>query len=111
MAHKQDGSIFHKVQLTTFAILFAGYASYTYNRKAVSFALPSLMKSGLLDKSGAGKTQDLILFFFTNVNILKGTIASCQNAAYAISKFLGGIMSDKISAKWLFFSGKKCVTL
>ena len=64
MAHKQDGSIFHKVQLTTFAILFAGYASYTYNRKAVSFALPSLMKSGLLDKSGAGKTQDLILFFF-----------------------------------------------
>uniref|UniRef100_A0A0P5YI73 Glucose-6-phosphate translocase n=1 Tax=Daphnia magna TaxID=35525 RepID=A0A0P5YI73_9CRUS len=78
---------FWRTQLTTFAVLFAGYASYTYNRKSVSFALPNLMKNGLLDKSAAG------------------TISSSQNTAYAISKFLGGVLSDKISAKWLFFSG------
>jgi OPA family glycerol-6-phosphate transporter-like MFS transporter 4 len=35
-----------------------------------------------------------------------GTISSSQNTAYAISKFLGGVLSDRISAKWLFFSGK-----
>lgn len=34
-----------------------------------------------------------------------GTISSSQNTAYAISKFLGGVLSDRISAKWLFFSG------
>jgi hypothetical protein len=65
---------FWRTQLTTFAVLFAGYASYTYNRKSgtiimkilirrylmcvrfylVSFALPNLMKNGLLDKSAAG---------------------------------------------------------
>ncbi len=45
---------FWRKQLTTFAVLFAGYASYTYNRKSVSFALPNLMKNGLLDKSAAG---------------------------------------------------------
>ena len=39
--------------------------------------------------------------------LYSGTISSSQNTAYAISKFLGGVLSDKISAKWLFFSGKK----
>jgi len=82
-----DDSSFRLVQLSTFAILFIGYASYNYNRKSVSFALPSLIKNGLLDKSGAG------------------TVSSSQNAAYGISKFLGGLLSDRISAKWLFFSG------
>lgn len=49
-----DDSSFRLVQLSTFAILFSGYASYNYNRKSVSFALPSLISNGLLDKSGAG---------------------------------------------------------
>jgi len=82
-----DDSSFRLVQLSTFAILFSGYASYNYNRKSVSFALPSLISNGLLDKSGAG------------------TVSSSQNLAYGISKFLGGLLSDRISAKWLFFSG------
>ena len=38
-------------------------------------------------------------------NAFLGTISSSQNTAYAISKFLGGVLSDRISAKWLFFSG------
>jgi len=82
-----EDSSFRLVQLSTFAILFLGYAAYNFNRKSVSFALPSLIKNGLLDKSGAG------------------TVSSSQNAAYGISKFLGGLLSDRISAKWLFCSG------
>ncbi len=53
MADAKDAA-FWRAQLTTFAVLFTGYASYTYNRKSVSFALPSLMTTGLLDKSSAG---------------------------------------------------------
>lgn len=53
-ADTSSASAFWRVQLTTFTLLFAGYASYTYNRKSVSFALPNLMKNGLLDKNGAG---------------------------------------------------------
>lgn len=87
MAENTSNNVFRRAQLSTFAILFVGYASYTYNRKSVSFALPNLMKNKFLDKSGAG------------------TISSSQNTAYAISKFLGGVLSDRISAKWLFFSG------
>lgn len=34
-----------------------------------------------------------------------GLIVSSQNMAYAISKFLGGILSDSISARLLFSSG------
>lgn len=35
----------------------------------------------------------------------QGLIASSQNMAYAISKFLGGILSDSISSRYLFSSG------
>lgn len=34
-----------------------------------------------------------------------GLIASSQNLAYAISKFAGGVLSDKVSAKYLFAIG------
>ena len=54
MEHYKISNDFRRAQLTTFAVLFAGYASYTYNRKSVSFALPNLLNSGLLDKNGAG---------------------------------------------------------
>uniref|UniRef100_A0A2L2Y3K3 Glucose-6-phosphate translocase n=1 Tax=Parasteatoda tepidariorum TaxID=114398 RepID=A0A2L2Y3K3_PARTP len=73
-------------QVSIFATLFIGYACYAYNRKSVSLALPKLMEEGL-DKNQAG------------------LIISCQNVAYAISKFLGGILSDRISARVLFSIG------
>lgn len=73
-------------QVTIFATLFIGYGIYAYNRKSVSLALPKLMEEGL-DKNQAG------------------LIISCQNVAYAISKFLGGILSDRISARVLFSIG------
>ncbi|KAG8192194.1 hypothetical protein JTE90_009957 [Oedothorax gibbosus] len=67
-------------------MLFVGYACYAYNRKCVSLALPKLMEEGL-DKNQAG------------------LIISCQNIAYAISKFLGGVLSDRVSARLLFSTG------
>lgn len=73
-------------QLIIFTILFTGYATYALNRKAVSLVLPELINSGL-DKSDAG------------------SIISSQNIAYAISKFVGGILSDQLSSRLLFGSG------
>lgn len=73
-------------QLTIYATMFIGYACYAYNRKSVSLAMPKLMEEGLT-KSDAG------------------LIASSQNLAYAISKFLGGILSDRMSSKLLFSTG------
>ena len=34
-----------------------------------------------------------------------GLIASSQTMAYAISKFISGVLSDRISARWLFSIG------
>ncbi|XP_067137595.1 glucose-6-phosphate exchanger SLC37A4-like [Centruroides vittatus] len=73
-------------QFTIFATMFIGYGCYAYNRKSVSFALPKLMEMGL-EKSQAG------------------LIISSQNMAYAISKFLGGILSDRMSSRVLFSVG------
>ena len=36
---------------------------------------------------------------------IPGLIASSQNLAYAMSKFLGGIVSDAVSSKVLFTGG------
>lgn len=72
--------------MTIFLTLFIGYAFYAYNRKSVSLVLPKLIEEGF-DKSELG------------------SIISSQNVAYAISKFVGGILSDKFSAKLLFSSG------
>ncbi|XP_045613953.1 glucose-6-phosphate exchanger SLC37A4-like isoform X1 [Procambarus clarkii] len=74
-------------QRAVFGALFLGYACYTYNRKSVSYAIPTLLASGLITTSTIG------------------IINSCQNTAYAISKFLGGILSDKMSARVLFSIG------
>lgn len=36
-----------KQQLSTFSLLFAGYATYAFNRKSVSFAFPVMTSQGL----------------------------------------------------------------
>lgn len=66
--------------------MFVGYACYAYNRRSVSFAMPELIDEGLKKEQA-------------------GMIISSQNLAYAISKFLGGILSDRISARLLFATG------
>lgn len=37
--------------------------------------------------------------------VLLGLITSSQTMAYAISKFISGVLSDQISARWLFSIG------
>ncbi|XP_029429123.1 glucose-6-phosphate exchanger SLC37A4 isoform X2 [Rhinatrema bivittatum] len=70
-----------------FTAMFFGYTLYYFNRKTFSFVMPSVMEEIKLDK------DDL------------GLITSSQSAAYAISKFISGVLSDQISARWLFSSG------
>ncbi|KAM4650796.1 glucose-6-phosphate exchanger SLC37A4 isoform 2-T2 [Discoglossus pictus] len=70
-----------------FSAMFVGYTLYYFNRKTFSFVMPSVMQEIKLDK------DDL------------GLITSSQSAAYAISKFISGVMSDQMSARWLFSSG------
>ncbi|KGL78350.1 Glucose-6-phosphate translocase, partial [Tinamus guttatus] len=40
-----------------------------------------------------------------------GLITSSQSAAYAVSKFISGVLSDQLSARWLFSSGLLMVGL
>ncbi|KAI1893444.1 hypothetical protein AGOR_G00123790 [Albula goreensis] len=70
-----------------FLAMFVGYTLYYFNRKTFSFVMPSVMQEIKLDK------DDL------------GLITSSQSLAYAISKFISGVLSDQISARWLFSIG------
>ncbi|NWV34071.1 G6PT1 protein, partial [Grantiella picta] len=76
-----------------FAAMFVGYTLYYFNRKTFSFVMPAVMAEVQLGK------DDL------------GLITSSQSAAYAISKFISGILSDQMSARWLFSSGLLMVGL
>ncbi|KAJ8400348.1 hypothetical protein AAFF_G00397310 [Aldrovandia affinis] len=70
-----------------FLAMFVGYTLFYFNRKTFSFVMPSVMQEIKLDK------DDL------------GLITSSQSLAYAISKFISGVLSDQISARWLFSIG------
>lgn len=72
---------------TIFLAMFVGYALYYFNRKTFSFVMPSVMEEIHMDK------DDL------------GMITSSQSLAYAISKFISGVLSDRLSARWLFSIG------
>ncbi|XP_062872545.1 glucose-6-phosphate exchanger SLC37A4a [Trichomycterus rosablanca] len=72
---------------TIFLAMFVGYTLYYFNRKTFSFVMPSIMQEIKLDK------DDL------------GLITSSQSLAYAISKFISGVLADQISARWLFSIG------
>lgn len=39
------------------------------------------------------------------LSLCTGMITSSQSLAYAISKFISGVLSDQISARWLFSVG------
>uniref|UniRef100_A0A8C6S809 Solute carrier family 37 member 4a n=2 Tax=Neogobius melanostomus TaxID=47308 RepID=A0A8C6S809_9GOBI len=72
---------------TIFLAMFVGYTLYYFNRKTFSFVMPSVMEEIKMDK------DDL------------GMITSSQSLAYAISKFISGVLSDQLSARWLFSIG------
>ncbi|NXG84965.1 G6PT1 protein, partial [Stercorarius parasiticus] len=69
------------------------YTLYYFNRKTFSFVMPAVMAEVPLGK------DDL------------GLITSSQSAAYAISKFVSGVLSDQLSARWLFSCGLLMVGL
>ncbi|NXX82389.1 G6PT1 protein, partial [Urocolius indicus] len=70
-----------------FTAMFVGYTLYYFNRKTFSFVVPAVMAEVPLGKDELG------------------LITSSQSAAYAISKFVSGVLSDQLSARWLFASG------
>ncbi|XP_067910101.1 glucose-6-phosphate exchanger SLC37A4a [Heterodontus francisci] len=74
-------------RVSIFTAMFVGYTLYYFNRKTFSFVMPSIMEEVTLEK------DDL------------GLITSSQSLAYAISKFISGVLSDQISARMLFCSG------
>ncbi|CAG02852.1 unnamed protein product, partial [Tetraodon nigroviridis] len=81
------GPTYGYYRATIFLAMFVGYTLYYFNRKTFSFVMPSLMHEIPLDK------DDL------------GMITSSQSLAYAISKFISGVLSDQVSARWLFSVG------
>ncbi|KAM4704128.1 glucose-6-phosphate exchanger SLC37A4 isoform 2-T2 [Rhinophrynus dorsalis] len=82
-----QGQSYGYYRTVIFTAMFVGYTLYYFNRKTFSFVMPSVMQEIKLDK------DDL------------GLITSSQSAAYAISKFISGVLSDQMSARWLFSSG------
>ncbi|GCC23134.1 glucose-6-phosphate exchanger SLC37A4-like isoform X2 [Chiloscyllium punctatum] len=80
-------------RVSIFTAMFVGYTLYYFNRKTFSFVMPSVMEEVTLEK------DDL------------GLITSSQSLAYAISKFISGVLSDQISARMLFCSGLLLVGL
>lgn len=71
----------------TFWSMYAGYTLAVFNRKCFSFAMPAIMLNLKFDKDQLG------------------LISSSQNLAYTLSKFCGGVLSDRASAKVLFAVG------
>ncbi|KAJ8280904.1 hypothetical protein GJAV_G00060800 [Gymnothorax javanicus] len=78
---------------TIFLAMFVGYTLLYFNRKTFSFVMPSVMQEIQLDKDELG------------------LITSSQSLAYAISKFISGVLSDQISARLLFSVGLFAVGL
>ncbi|NWW09812.1 G6PT1 protein, partial [Oreocharis arfaki] len=68
-----------------FAAMFVGYTLYYFNRKTFSWPCRGLRHPRALPAAGL--------------------VTSSQSAAYAISKFISGVLSDQMSARWLFSSG------
>lgn len=62
-------------------------------------ALPHFVKRFVRRCAG-----DHVINFFCCLTV-SGLITSSQTLAYAISKFISGVLSDQISARWLFSSG------
>ena len=59
-------------------------------------------------KAQAGNSPHHLWLVYLNLklhNVSAGMITSSQTMAYAISKFISGVLSDQISARWLFSIG------
>ncbi|KAK2532852.1 Slc37a4 [Columba guinea] len=81
------GGGYGRYRAVIFGAMFVGYTLYYFNRKTFSFVMPAVMAEVPLGK------DDL------------GLITSSQAAAYAVSKFISGVVSDRASARGLFAAG------
>ncbi|OTF69836.1 glucose-6-phosphate translocase-like protein [Euroglyphus maynei] len=89
MNQNRDGTKIpiYRHQMVIFTSLFISYVFYYLMRKSFSLILPELLITSIIDQNDAG------------------IILSAQSISYTISKFIGGILSDRISAKILFING------
>ncbi|XP_071957208.1 glucose-6-phosphate exchanger SLC37A4-like [Antedon mediterranea] len=71
-------------QIVMFSTMFVGYTLYYYNRKSFSFIMPYVIEEDNFDKPTLG------------------AITSSIYMSYTLSKFAGGIMSDKVNASRMF---------
>uniref|UniRef100_A0A8C4PVX8 Solute carrier family 37 member 4a n=1 Tax=Eptatretus burgeri TaxID=7764 RepID=A0A8C4PVX8_EPTBU len=86
-----DPYLYYRV--ATFVAMYCGYTLYYFNRKTFAFVLPSLLNDVHMEK------DDL------------GLIVSSLALAYAISKFVSGLLTDMLSARLLFPLGLALVGL
>jgi len=85
-----DRSISGRVQYyqwSIFATLFIGYATYAYNRKSVSLAMPELIKSGL-QKSDAGMSLNLMIIFLFSIFLLLDICGKLYLILFAFKLFM-----------------------
>ncbi|XP_065508268.1 glucose-6-phosphate exchanger SLC37A4 [Caloenas nicobarica] len=87
------GGGYGRYRAVIFGAMFVGYTLYYFNRKTFSFVMPAVMAEVPLGK------DDL------------GLVTSSQAAAYAVSKFVSGVVSDRASARGLFAAGLLMVGL
>ena len=78
---------YNRVKWIVYISLFIGYSAYYFARKSYTFAMPSLLRELNLKKSQLGITSSGFAF------------------CYGVSKFAGGVLSDRVSARELFVSG------
>ena len=70
-----------------YSCLFIGYSVFFYNRRSYTSLIPTLLRSVQLEESELG------------------LISSCFALSYGLSKFVTGILSDKIPPRELFVAG------
>ena len=81
MPQERIAAEYKVMRLKVFLGIYFGYAAYYLVRKNLSFAVPDMIKEGLIDKAGAGVAMAGIPI------------------AYAISKFIMGSVSDRSDAR------------
>ena len=61
---KSKAHLLRSYQRAVFAALFLGYACYTYNRKSVSYATPTLLAAGLVTTNTVGELTVFVVLWW-----------------------------------------------
>lgn len=78
---------YKRLKYTLYFGLFIGYSIYYYNRKSYTSLIPALLQSLDLEESELG------------------IISSSFALSYGLSKFISGILSDRLQPRELFVAG------